>query len=379
MKIIISILASALFVTGCSYSQKQKSNFDIKTIAVGKGAASVEVADFNKDGKPDIAVANTEDSSITILLDTGKREFTRAAGSPFYAGHFPNDINIADFNKDGNLDIAFANHEKKYFTVLLGNGKGQFRPALHSPFTVQVKPHTHGVISADFNGDGNTDIATDSWAVDSIIILSGDGKGNFTNPVYYATGKHPYQRLRTADFNKDNIPDIVTTNLDGNTVTILLGDGKGNFTTRFFDAGNTPFGVAAGDINEDGNIDLAVINSPTISGAKRGKDGLTILLGDGKGNFSTLQGSPFETGLGPTRVAIGDLNNDGINDIAVSNYKSNFVSVYYMSKNGVQSSIQLTIGKHSDGIAIFDIDGDGKKDIIATSSDDNSVTIFFGK
>lgn len=121
-----------------------------------------------------------------------------------------------------------------------------------------------------------------------------------------------------------------------------------------------------------------VVNAPTISG-KSGRDGLTILLGDSKGNFSILKGLPIETGLGPTRVAVGDLNNDGINDIAVSNYKSNFVSVYYMTKNGVQSSLQLPIGKHSDGIAIFDIDGDGKKDIIATSSDDNNVTIFFGK
>jgi hypothetical protein len=389
MKVIISTFVLLVILASCSFSQKQKSNFDIKTIAVGKGAASVEIADFNKDGKPDIAVAHTadndnavaniENSSITILLNTGKREFTQATGSPFYAGHFPNDITIADFNKDGNLDIALANHIKKYFTVLLGNGKGQFQEAPHSPFAVQVKPHPHGIISADFNSDGNLDIATDSWSVDSIVILSGDGKGDFKNPVYYATGKHPYQRLRTADFNKDGKPDIVTTNLNGNSVTILLGDGNGNFSTHLFDAGNTPFGVATGDLNGDGNIDLAVVNAPTISGGKTGKDGLTILLGDGNGNFSILHGSPFETGLGPTRVAVGDLNNDGVNDIAVSNYKSDFVSVYYMSKNGVQSSIQLPIGKHSDGIAIFDIDGDGKKDIIATSSDDNNVTIFFGK
>lgn len=387
MKVIISIL-SVIVLSSCSYSQKQQSNFDIKKIPVGKGAASVEIADFNKDGKPDIVVAHTadndkavatlENSSITILLNTGNRKFVQVTGSPFYAGDFPNDINIADFNKDGNLDIALANHVKKYFTLLIGNGKGQFAEAPHSPFAVQVKPHPHGIISADFNGDGNLDIATDSWGVDSIVILSGDGKGDFKNPAYYATGKHPYERLRTADFNKDGKPDIVTTNLDGNSVTILLNGGKGNFSTHLFDAGSTPFGVATGDLNGDGNIDLAVVNAPTISG-KTGKDGLTILLGDGKGNFSILHGSPFETGLGPTRVAIGDLNNDGINDIAVSNYKSTFISVYYMSKNRLQSSIQLPIGKHSDGIAIFDIDGDGKKDIIATSADDNNVTIFFGK
>jgi hypothetical protein len=375
--ILIAILIISL--TGCSFSQTQKSGFDIITITVGKGAASVEIADFNKDGKPDIAVANTEDSSLTILLNAGNRKFIQAPGSPFYAGHFPNDIAIADFNKDGNADIALSNHEKKYVTVLLGNGKGQFAEAPHSPFSVQVKPHTHGIIAADFNGDGNPDIATDSWAVDSIVILSGDGNGNFSNPVYYATGKHPYQRLRTADFNKDNKPDIVTTNLDGNTVTILLNDGHSGFKKYFFDAGNTPFGVAAGDVNGDGNIDLAIINSPTISGGKPGKDGLIILPGDGKGNFSPFKGSPFNTGLGPTRVAIGDLNNDGISEIAVSNYNSNFISIYHMARNGVFSSLQVPAGKSADGISIFDMDGDDKKDIIVTSAAENNVTILFSK
>jgi len=382
MKNIFSIATLLTTLISCSFSQTQNHNSkssDKITISAGKGASSVEVADFNKDGKPDIAIANIEDSSLTILLNNGNRKFTQAESSPFFAGHFPNDINITDINKDGNLDIALANHERKFFTVLLGNGKGQFSSAPNSPFAVQVKPHTHGVITADFNSDGKLDIATDSWAVDSIVILNGDGKGNFINPVYYATGKHPYQRLRTADFNKDSNADIVTTNLDDNTVTVLLGDGKGNFRKRFFDAGIVPFGVAIGDLNADGNLDLAIINSPTISGGKSGRDGLTILLGDGKGNFAKLKGSPFETGLGPTRVAIGDLNNDGFNDIAVSNFKSNFISIYYMNKNGVQSSSQFPIGEGSDGIAIFDLDGDGKKDIIATSSNDNNVTIFFGK
>jgi FG-GAP-like repeat len=377
MKYIIAI--AAMLISSCSLPQTQKSNFEIKTIPAGKGAGSVEVADLNHDHLPDIAVANTEDSSVTILLNTGNRTFVQATGSPFYAGHFPNDINIADFNKDGNPDLAFANHEKKYFTLLLGNGKGQFQPAPHSPFAVQVKPHTHGIISADFNGDGNLDIGTDSWGVDSIVILYGNGMGDFSNPTYFATGKHPYQRLRTADFNNDNKPDIVTTNLDGNNVTVLLGDGKGNFQSHFFDAGNIPFGVAVGDLNGDSILDLAVINSPTISGGKRGEDGLTVLLGDGLGNFSLCKGSPFKTGMGPTRVAIGDLNGDGINDIVVTNYNSNYISIYYMAKKGLLSSTTVQLGNQSDGVAIHDMDGDGRNDIIVSSYANNTINILFNK
>jgi FG-GAP-like repeat len=378
MKHRISILIAIITSIGCGSSQKQQQKFEVKTIAVGKGPGSVEVSDFNHDQLPDIAVANSQDSSVSILLNQGHRIFLPAAGSPFYAGHFPNDINIADFNEDGNPDLAFANHERKYLTLFLGNGKGQFSAAPHSPFPVQVKPHTHGVISADFNGDGHLDLATDSWGVDSIVVLYGNGAGDFSNPTYFATGKHPYQRLRTADLNGDHKPDIVTTNLDGNSVTILLGDGKGGFSSRLFNAGNTPFGVAIGDVNGDGIPDLAVLNSPTISGGKPGEDGLTILLGDGQGHFSMCKGSPFKTGLGPTRVAIGDLNGDGINDIVLTNYNSNFISIYYMGKAGLLSATTIPSGR-ADGVAIHDMDGDGKNDIIISSYTDNCVYILFNK
>ena len=69
MKFIITICTSVIILTGCSYSQQQQSKFDIKTIPVAKGAASVEIADFNKDGMPDIAISNAEDSSVTIFLN----------------------------------------------------------------------------------------------------------------------------------------------------------------------------------------------------------------------------------------------------------------------------------------------------------------------
>ena len=378
MKHLLSIAIAAMTTFSCGLSQRQQPNFEIKTFPVGKGPGSVEIADFNHDQLPDIAVANSDDSSVSILLNNRNRMFSPSAGSPFYAGHFPNDINIADFNKDGNPDLIFANHEKKYLTLLLGNGKGQFSPAPHSPFAVQVKPHTHGVISADFNADGNLDIATDSWAVDSIVVLYGDGAGDFSNATYFATGKHPYQRLRTADLNADNKPDIVTTNLDDNSVSILLGDGKGGFSSRSFNAGNTPFGVTIGDVNGDGILDLAVINSPTIS-TKTGVDGLTILLGDGAGNFSLCNDAPFKTGLGPTRVAIGDLNGDSINDIVVTNYKSDNISIYYMGKKGLLSSATIPIGNQPDGLAIHDMDGDGKNDIILSSYANNCIYILFNK
>ncbi len=128
-----SIFLYLFVLAGCGFSPKKEDGNEKLVLAAGKGAASVEVADFNKDGQPDLAIAGTEDSSLTVYLNQGKRQFKQAADSPFFAGHFPNDINIADLNHDGNLDLALANHERKYFSVLLGNGKGQFIPAPGSP------------------------------------------------------------------------------------------------------------------------------------------------------------------------------------------------------------------------------------------------------
>ena len=128
----------------------------------------------------------------------------------FFANRFPNDVVIADFNKDGNLDLGIANTEVSLLTVLLGNGKGQFQQATKSPFIINSKPHTHGIATGDFNGDGNLDLATDSWGENKVVIIFGDGQGNFGGQMSYPVGNHPYQRLRAADLNKDGRPDIVT-------------------------------------------------------------------------------------------------------------------------------------------------------------------------
>src|SRR5258708_38305198 len=132
MKTLLTAFILALI--SCS-AQTQRANYSATAtqIAVGKGPTTVVIADFNRDGKPDIAVANGADGTVTILLGDGKGKFTEAKGSPFPAGHSPSDICVADFNGDGILDLAFANHEQKSLTVLLGDGHGGFTPAAASP------------------------------------------------------------------------------------------------------------------------------------------------------------------------------------------------------------------------------------------------------
>src|SRR5260370_42667476 len=144
------------------------------TIRVGQGPRWVSVADVNQDGIPDILVTNADGGTVTVLLGDGEGRFREVSGSPFAAGHLPNDIAIADMNGDGHPDLVIPDHQSPYITILLGDGKGGFRPAPGSPVDVHSNPHPHGVAVADFDGDGKPDVVTDSWGENKIELLLGD-------------------------------------------------------------------------------------------------------------------------------------------------------------------------------------------------------------
>jgi hypothetical protein len=358
---------------------------DELVIPVGEEPGSVMLADVNHDGHLDILVANTKSENLTVLLGDGKGHFAEAAGSPFACGKSPNDIAVGDFNGDGNLDLVIANTGTPYLTVLLGDGKGGFKASAKSPFAAASNPHVHGVAVGDFNGDGKLDVVTDSWGNNQILMLAGDGAGNLNGPGrIFNVGKRPYERLRTADFNKDGKMDVVTTDLEQNAVTVLLGDGKGGFNEAPgspFPAGRAPWAVAIDDINKDGNLDLAVIPyAPDVPDPKQ--VGLTVLLGDGKGGFRMMRGSPFSLAGcgGPDRIAAGDVNGDGLRDIVVSCAESNSLVFFMGTRDGgfqISSKSLKEIGWS--GLAIGDLNGDGKDDVVVSNSKSGTVTILWGK
>jgi FG-GAP-like repeat len=352
--------------------------------AVGKAPGGVLVEDLNGDGRHDLVVANEKGDNVSVLMGGRKGGFSTSPGSPFPAGPSPNDLASGDFNRDGNLDIAIANHETQHLTVLLGDGRGVLAPAPDSPFTVVVRPHVHGVATGDFDGDGSLDLVTDSWAEDRLVVLFGDGKGSFATPgTYVAVGKHPYQRVRVADLNGDGRADIISPNLEGDNVTILLGDGKGKFRQPAgspFQCGDSPFNVAIGDVNADGKPDLAIVNSPSSTSDRSGQDGLTILIGNGLGAFTKMVGSPFVTGKFPNIAAIGDVNGDGVADVAVSNPDGDEITVFTMSRKGsVASRVTISVPGHPKGLVIRDLNGDGKAEIVTTNNAGDSVTVIAGK
>ena len=365
----------------------QPPHFRQITISTGPSPRAIAVADVNHDGHPDILVANAgsdtaDTGTITVLLGDGRGAFHQAPGSPFPAGHLPNDIAVADMNNDGKLDLVIANHQSPYLRVFLGDGHGGFHLAPGSPVDVQSYPHPHGVVVADFNSDGKLDAVTDSWGHNQIELLLGDGTGRLLTPgAYFPTGRRPYELLRTADFNHDGIPDIVTTNLDDDTVSILLGDGHGGFNNAPgspVPAGAKPWQVAIDDLNKDGNADLVIIPyqrdipSPAANA-------VTILLGDDHGGFHPMLGSPLPLGdcRGPNSVAAGDLTGHGPHAFAVACAQSRTLRLYQPAASGQYSASSIAIAGGWGSVAIARLTADPRSALITANADAGSITIYF--
>jgi uncharacterized protein (TIGR03437 family) len=288
---------------------------------VGTNPKSVAIGDFNGDGLPDLAIANSNDGTVTVLLNSKSGVFTAATNSPFSVGAEPTSVVVGDFNKDGKLDLAFANELGNNVTLLLGNGSGGFTAATGSPFAVGNGPHS--LVAADFNGDGNLDLAVANATDGTVTVLLGNGSGGFTaasgspfpagaDPIFVAEG----------NFNRDGKPDLALVNEGNDTVTVLLNNGSGGFTAAPaspFPVGSQPVAVAVADFNGDGNPDLVITNS--------GSDTVTELLGNGKGGFTQAPGSPFPVGTDPEFVAVADFNGDSKPDLAVANSDDNTVTV----------------------------------------------------
>ncbi len=337
-------------------------------IAVGNAPRAIALGDFNNDGKPDLAVANSGANNITILLGNGSGGFAAAAASPG-TGLAPGSVVVGDFNTDGKLDLAVANSASNNVTILLGNGDGSFTAAAASPGTGN---NPSAVAVGDFNGDGKLDLATANKDANNVTILSGNGDGSFTAlPSSPATGSAPAS-LVIGDFNADGKLDLVVANSTANSLRILLGNGDGSFSAAMSDAttGTNPSSVAVGDFNGDGKLDLAVANKDANT--------LTILLGNGDGSFTAGAGSPA-TGTAPSSLATGDFNSDGNLDLVVANSGSNDLTFLLGDGSGSFSTPSagspISAGDNPVSVLVGDLNLDGRLDFAAVNQTDNKLTV----
>jgi hypothetical protein len=223
-------------------------------LAVGSGASSVSVGDFNHDGKLDLAVTLALSDTVAILLGNGDGTFQPPVTYP--TGGRPEALAVGDFNGDGSLDLAVGSFAPNIVSVLLGNGDGTFQT--HVDYAAGGTPESLTV--ADLNGDGKLDLAVANETSNSVSILLGNGDGTFQPHVDYPTGTEPYG-LTTGDFNGDGKVDLAVVNAADSTVSLLLGNGDGTFQAHVdYAVGSAPDYVAAGDFDNNGRLDLASAN-----------------------------------------------------------------------------------------------------------------------
>jgi elongation factor P hydroxylase len=182
---------------------------------VGDGPSAIAVDDLNGDGKPDLAVANREGDTVSVLVNQGNGTF--APKVDYAAGLYPTSIAAADLTGDGKPDLAVANDVSDTVSVLVNQGNGTFAPMVAYP----AGDGAPSVAAADLTGDGKPDLAVSNYLGGTVNVLVNQGNGTFAPKLDYVAGHFPYS-VTAADLAGDGEPDLVVTNYYSATVSVLV-------------------------------------------------------------------------------------------------------------------------------------------------------------
>lgn len=342
---------------------------------VGQEPQVVVAADFNNDGILDLATADFTSADVSILLGNGDGTFQKARH--FSTTYGPSSLVVGDFNHDGNLDIAVTEYgfnTPGVLAIFLGEGNGSFKPGA----VYQVGTQPYGVTEADFNKDGNIDLATADNGDNEVAVLFGNGDGTFQSPVNYQAPLP--ERVLGVDLNGDGYPDLAILaycgsdpqNCPNGAVEVMLNNGNGTFGSgTYFQVGVGPDGIAAADLRHDGKIDLAVANNNF-----QAPSTVSVLLGNGDGTFQPAVN--YSVGNGPAGLALADLTGNGKDDIAVANVGNGEVSFLLGNGNGTfQPAVNLRgpAGSAPLSVAAGDFSGNGVLDLAVALDYENAVVV----
>ena len=286
-------------------------------LLAGSQPEQVVVGNLGQISLPSLVVALPNANKVAILLGNSDDSFQ----SPVYkdTGTFPRSVTLADFNSDGNLDIAAANRASSTISIITGNADRTFQNAFTIANVLTSSPEF--IVSGDFNNDGKADLATcNSGPPDQnkVNVLLGNGNGTFQPVSVYTVGMNP-TFMTTGDFNQDGKLDLAVSNSSANQVSILFNTGNGLFQrpASIYTVGSNPNSISASDFNLDGKMDLIVTNGQSRT--------FSVLLNNGDGTFKPPLS--FIVGQGPLGIAVGDFNLDNKPDVATANHDDGTISV----------------------------------------------------
>ncbi|MFI5457562.1 MAG: beta strand repeat-containing protein [Isosphaerales bacterium] len=339
------------------------------TLPQGSGATSIVAADFNNDGRTDLAVTDSSLNEVSILLGNGDGTF-QSSTIPVTGG--PYAIAAGDFG-NGHIDLAVVDRSFSTITILMGNGDGTFR----SLKPIQLgdpnnPPFPDAIVVGNFNGDKNLDLAVAEPFTDSVTVLLGNGDGTFNQGSTISFGESfPFVpqniALATGDFRNNGLTDLAVVSSNfyyGDTLDVLLGNGDGTFqapqgpTAISLGSGVYPIGIVAGHFTNNGILDLATADS---SGG--GTDDYSVYLGNGDGTFQaptqfTLGGTGYSTAL-----VTGDFAGNGRTDLAITQTSPDNVYVRLSNGDGSFSSPSVIDLVRPETPLVADLNGDGAPDV----------------
>jgi len=342
----------------------------------GRTVAALATGDFNHDGKTDYITANFDSNTVSVVLGKGNGKFLDIGHGLPLGTDFPNQTIVADFNGDGLPDLALAdtgsNTVGQTIEILLGNGHDGFGPAKAFPAGTQPE----GLVATDFNHDGHLDLlVSDFGSVPNdhgkVSILLGNGDGSFQSPRSFAAGDFPVG-IATGDFNGDGNPDVVVADF-GTTagvpaISLLLGNGNNGFapakTVITFPTFTQIQHILSGDFNHDGKEDIAYISSLN-------DNRVSVQFGNGDGTFQPPVAVTIRDVFSTIffAFATGDFNNDGIPDFAVE--EGGIIEIvlndgagHFTSKGQFSEQSGAAFG-FVPTLVVADFNGDGVLDVAA--------------
>ena len=330
----------------------------VSSYATGLEPTAIVTADFNSDGNPDLAVVNGAGNTVSIFLGRPDGSFAGRVDLPVTFA--PNRVTVGDLNGDHKMDLIVSAGTSEpgggAVSVLLGKGDGTFLPYVQ--YITGNNPIS--IVTADFNGDGYPDVAFTNGDVDRVSVLLGKGDGTFLAATKVSTGSLPIA-VAGADVNGDGWPDLIVANSGDNTISVFLNNGAGGFAlAHTYAVGRESKGVAVGDLNGDHKPDLVVTNS--------GDNTISILLGNGDGSFTLAH--TYSVGVAPYGVAVSDLNGDHTPDVVVANTGDDTISVLLGNGDGtLQPQTTYVTGAGPSSVAIADLNGDGMPDLAVANSE----------